>query len=378
VLVPSRKLSYLFALLPALAGSCDTFSGSVIAMSIAWPLPPQPCVATGVPTGCTPPPVVPTLPFAGHHVEMYAYYAGSPNPERIVANVGSSDPKDFTGFQVLPVVDPSEPCAIRGLDHDDGGCGDKGSLSSNTCGAQIYTQKAQRTADDESLSDVTLTARDQLLLQTGKVVSKLTPFPATNSDQNLMVKGRAATTMLVLVQHHPSVASEPKPGTQLQAITPTSAEDDAESAKRLSVCKTYRDGDGSGQASHPFWYVGNPKQYTKPLSGVLFGTLLYQTGAGTAAPDLPTQNYSGITFSVPSNMKDLTELQIRIEPDDPKAAGGIYYPVIQGKRLADASAGRGAIKFVMLANTSGVGLPATFTAVVGSASVLTQLDERLQ
>ena len=71
--------------------------------------------------------------------------------------------------------------------------------------------------------------------------------------------------MLVLVQHHPSVASEPKRGTQLQAITPTSAEDDAESAKRLSVCKTYRDGDGSGQASHPFWYVGNPKQYTKPL-----------------------------------------------------------------------------------------------------------------
>ena len=32
-------------------------------MSIAWPLPPQPCVATGVPAGCTPPPVVPTLPF---------------------------------------------------------------------------------------------------------------------------------------------------------------------------------------------------------------------------------------------------------------------------------------------------------------------------
>ena len=24
---------------------------------------------------------------------------------------------------VLPVVDPSEPCAIRGLDRDDGGCG---------------------------------------------------------------------------------------------------------------------------------------------------------------------------------------------------------------------------------------------------------------
>ena len=123
MLASSRKLSFLFALLPALAGSCDTYSGSVIAMSIAWPLPPQPCVATGVPAGCTPPPVVPTLPFPSHHIEMYAYYAGNPKPERIVANVGGQADPSFSGFQILPVVDPSEPCAIRGMDRDDNGCG---------------------------------------------------------------------------------------------------------------------------------------------------------------------------------------------------------------------------------------------------------------
>jgi hypothetical protein len=362
----------LFALLPTLTGSCDTFSGSVIAMSIAWPLPPLPCVAPGVPAGCTPAPVVPTLPFPSHHVEMYAYYAGNPKPERIVANVGANDPSEFTGFQVQPVIDPSEPCAIRGMDPDDGGCG-KGQLGPSVCGAQVYTQKAQRTATDEPLSDTTLAARDQLLLQAGKVLSKLTTFPATSADPMMAVKGRAATTMLVLVQHNPDNANEPRRSGQLQAINPTTAEDDGESAKRLDRCKAYRDTDG-----HPYFYVGNPKQYTKPLSGVLFGTLLYQTGAGTAAPDLPSQNFSGITFSVPSNMKDLIELQIRIEPDSDKIPGGIYYPVIQGRRLPDAASGRGAIKFAMFANTSAPGLPATFTALVGSASVLTQLDERLQ
>ncbi|HND10533.1 MAG TPA: hypothetical protein PLY80_08845 [Pseudomonadota bacterium] len=341
-------------------------------MSIAWPLPPQPCVATGVPAGCTPPPVVPTLPFPSHHVEMYAYYAGNPKPERIIANVGGqTDPQAFSGFQVLPVVDPSEPCAIRGLDRDDGGCG-RGSLSASTCGAQYYTQKAQRATDDEALSDVTLAGRDQLLLQVGKVVSKLTPFPSTNADLNLATKGRAATTMLVLVQHNPDNANEPRRSGALMAITPTTAEDDAESERRLNVCKAYRDG------GHPNFYVGNPKQYTKPLSGVLFGMLLYQTGAGTAAPDLPTQNFSGITFSVPTNMKDLIEIQIRIEPDNDKLPNAIYYPVIQGRRLPDSAAGRGAIKFAMYANTNGPGLPTNFSALVGSASVETQLDARLQ
>jgi len=305
---------------------------------------------------------------------MYAYYAGNPKPERIVANIGAGNPSDFTGFQVQTVLDPSEPCTIRGLDPDDGGCG-RGQLSSGICGAQYYTQKALRSRDDEALSDITLAARDQLLLQAGKVVSKLTPFPATSADPMLVVKGRAATTMLVLVQHNPDNLNEPRRSGQLQAISPTTAEDDAESAKRLSSCKAYRDSDGGG---HPFFYVGNPKQYTKPLSGVLFGTLLYQTGAGTTSYDLPTQNFSGITFSVPSNMKDLVEIQIRIEPDSDKIPGGIYYPVIQGRRLPDSTAGRGAIKFAMFANTNGPGLPASFTALVGSASVVTQLDERLQ
>ncbi len=371
MLAPSRKLSFLFALLPALAGSCDTFTGSVIAMSIAWPLPPQPCVATGVPAGCTPPPVVPTLPFPSHHIEMYAYYAGNPKPERIVANVGGQADPSFSGFQILPVVDPSEPCAIRGMDRDDNGCG-KGSLSASTCGAQYYTQKAQRSTDGEALSDVTLAARDQLLLQVGKVVSQLTTFPATSTDPMQVAKGRAATTMLVMVQHNPDNLNEPRKNGSLQAINPTSAEDDAESARRLDVCKAYRDN------GHPYFYVGNPKQYTKPLSGVVFGMLLYQTGAGTAAPGLPSQNFSGITFSVPSNMKDLIEIQIRIEPDSDKIPGGVYYPVIQGRRLPDAASGRGAIKFAMYANTNGPGLPANFAALVGSASVVTQLDERLQ
>ena len=167
-------------------------------------------------------------------------------------------------FQVLPVVDPSEPCVIRGMDRDDGGCGNKGQLSPSICGAQVYTQKAQRTANDEQNSDTTLTARDQLLLQAGKVVSKLTPFPATSADPMLVTKGRAATTMLVLVQHNPDNANEPRRSGQLQAITPITAEDDTESGKRFDRCKAYRDSDGG--SGHPFFYVGNPKQYTKPLS----------------------------------------------------------------------------------------------------------------
>lgn len=368
---PSRKLSFWFALLPALSGGCETFSGSVIAMSVAWPFTPQLCVAPGLPAGCTPPPVSPTLPFAGHHVEMYAFRAGDPNPERILANVGGQqDPSAFSGFQVVPVIDPSEPCALRAMDRDDAGCG-QGSLGAAICGAQLYTQKAQKKTDDEALSDLTLAERDRLVLQAGKVLSKRTSFPATHADPNQAAKGRAGSTLLVLVQHNPDNRSEPRFAGGLQAITPATAEDDTESQKRLDACKNYRDG------GHPYFYVGNPRQYTKPLSGVLFGTFLFQTGAGTASPDLPTQNFSGITFSVPTNLHDVVEIQIRIEPDNKQTPGGVFYPIMQGKRLPDSMAGRGAIKFGMYANTNPPGSAASFTTLVGSASVLTQLDERL-
>ena len=370
VLGSSRKLSLLFAFLLALAGGCDTFTGSVVAMSVAWPFSPPLCIAPGIPTGCTMPPVAPTLPFAGHHVEMYAYRAGDPNPERVLANVGGqADPNSFSGFQVVPVIDPGEPCSIRGLDRDDGGCG-RGSLGSSICGAQYFTQKAQKTSDDDPLSDVTLAERDRLVLQAGKVLSKLATFPSTSTDPNVVAKGRAGSTLLVLVQHNPDTLAEPRRSGGLQAITPTTAEDDAESAKRLDVCRNYRD-------THPYFYVGNPKQATKPLSGVLFGSFLYQTGAGTASPDLPTQNFSAITFSVPTSWKDVVEIQVRIEPDSRTMPGGVFYPIMLGRRLPDSMAGRGTIKFGMYANTNPPGVVASFTTLVGSASVLTQLEERL-
>ena len=141
--------------------------------------------------------------------------------------------------------------------------------------------------------------------------------------------------MLVLVQHNPDNANEPRRSGALMAITPTTAEDDAESDRRLNVCKAYRDG------GHPNFTWAIPSS-TPTAVGRFVWHAAVSDRRGDGGNGSSDAELFGITFSVPTNMKDLIEIQIRIEPDNDKLPNAIY-PVIQGRRLPDSAAGRGAI-----------------------------------
>lgn len=383
ILRRARKLATaLLALGPLTLGSCDTFQGSVVAMSITWPV----STMSGM--------QVPLLP--SQRLEMWARLGPAPGQgefRRLVADVGSQEESLFTGFSVVYAVDPNDPCLIRGLDRTDEPCEqvrDDSSMAARvTCGAHLFGLRSHVTPVDNPLPDPLsdpaqrMSAdllRQQLVLQVRKIVTLSTPITATASPPDAPVLGRAPQPLLALVQHNLLHAADPRP-MLAASLNATTADDPAASLQRLAACRQARDGvpgDSSKPANTNF-YVGNPRQYTKPLAGFFFGVFSFSTMPSAMDPTLPTQSLSGISFSVPFALDELQEILVLVEsgagtssPLDPMAK-----KLMLMRRLPDAAAGRGAIKLVALANTDPMLVQPMFTVTIGTATVLTNLDARL-
>lgn len=361
-------------LLPGLLGtlSCDTFRGSVVALSVAWPV----RTMTGMQVPLTP----------SQRLEMWARL-GSGELRRIVADVGADDESRFTGFSVVYAVDPNDPCLIRGLDRDDEFCEGVTDTSSAllraACGAHLLGLRAH--ADpmdgggdplaDPAQRDRADLLRQQLVQQVRKIVANSGAAPILATDPPLT--GRAPQPLLALVQHNMQYPSDPRPmlGASLNAM---SVDDIGASQARLTLCRRARDIGGNNQPN-PYFYVGNPRQYTKPLAGFFFGVFSFATAPTMTDPTLPTQNLSGISFSVPFALDSLQEIVVLVEdggsttmPTDPTAR-----KLMLMRKLPDAAAGRGAIKLVVLGNTDPTLTQPMFTTTIGTATVLTNLDARL-
>lgn len=369
-----------------LAGCEDNaFQGSVLAISVAWPFKD---------------PVTPTQPLelkATEHLEMWARL-GTGQIVRLNADVtqkqlDTGSAQKFTGFTMTRAINPDDPCLIRGLDVDDRYCAEESVDASGfpadarICGAHMFGRTAQlRTtlvpSGDLNLvvqNDPTLLAAQQALVEHGRQVTDTqTPFDAVVGTP----MGKAPAPLYAMVQYNPDLELDPSkrdPRTtgQLKKIDTTSAEAEAEANFRLLLCRQYRDGksDGTIQA-HPFFYVGNPRQYTKPLAGVLFGFFSFMT---SAANNLPTQNFGGITFSVPVVLDDIQQLLVTRETVLNPTAPNVMEQLFLGTRLPEGSGGRGVIRMAMLVNVNPAITPPMFmpATAVGTAAILTNLTERL-
>lgn len=378
----AAALSVLSALTLCGLGSCDTFKGSVVAMSITWPV----STMTGM-----------QVPLqSSQRLEMWARLGPAPGQgefRRLIADVGAQEESLFTGFSVVYAVDPNDPCLIRGLDRTDEACeqvrDDSSMAAQVTCGAHLFGLRSHVTPVDNPLPDPLsdpaqrMSAdllRQQLVLQVRKVVTLSTPITATATPPDPAVMGRAQQPLLALVQHNLLYASDPRRDL-MASLNATTADDPAASLQRLQACRQARDGvqGDSGKPANPYFYVGNPRQYTKPLAGFFFGVFSFATAPSAMDPTLPTQNLSGISFSVPFSLDQLQEILVLVEsgagttnPADPLAR-----KLMLMRRLPDAVAGRGAIKLVALANTDPMLLQPMFTVTIGTATVLTNLDSRL-
>ena len=357
---------------------CDTFSGSVLALAVAYPQ------LAGMPTA------LPSAFPVPLHLEMWARTRvdGVAQYQRLTADVGRSDtPQNFPGFQVVRAVDPNDQCLIRAMDTDDERCADGGVEPAEACGASMFSRKAQVVTEGTTAELLQL----GLVVQARKVTAAETTFNAVDSS----ITGRAPTALLALVRHRPldeeladprtaaRMMNESRPADKiLPAISASNAEDPAASQQRLRLCQEFRQSSPDyipESKLNPNLYVGNPRQYTKPLSGTLFGFFSFSTSS-TTTPGLPNQSFSGITFSVPINLTDIEELLVTLEPSylrgSPPSSPTMTRILYQGFRQPDANAGRGVIRLVMRLNVNPMLNPPVFMNV-GTAAVLTNLESSL-
>jgi hypothetical protein len=346
---------------------CDgyTFHGSVVAMTLFFP-PPAAVMAQPIPEAA--------------HLEMWARLqtdSGGSELRRLYANTGSSEtPEAFTGFTIVPAVDPNDQCLIRGLDRDDGDCGDPAKAAPELCGAQLFSKKAQIFNPEETTAEL---AQLGLVIQARKVTAANTQFRAYDPT----VTGRAPLPLLALVQYNPDYRNDPRK--RLAPIDVSSAEDAGQSLTRLTFCLDYRDHFPNPALANPNFYVGNPRQYTKPLAGTQFGFFTFSTSSATV-PDLPNQNFSGISFSVPFALDRIIELIVTLETTQNPAQPNMARQVYLGTRLPDSVAGRGAIEMQMALNVNPMYDPPVFMpsltvgtnrVLIGTAAILTNLDQRI-
>lgn len=311
------------------------------------------------------------------HVEMWARIndGSGATYQRLAADVGTDAPESFPGFQVVRAVDPNDQCLVRGLDSDDERC-TSGTDPEEVCGASLFSRKAQVVTDGTTADQLQL----GLVLQARKVTASETKFNAVDPT----ITGRAPIALLALVRNNPDAANDPR--RRLPPISTTNAEDRAASVQRLNDCYYYRYlGKGAKPDKglpNPDFYVGNPRQYTKPISGTLFGFFSFSTATSAAAPDLPNQNFSGITFSVPTNLANIEELLVTLEPPyDPATMPAPTTPAMtrilyQGVRQPEANAGRGVVRLVMRLNVNPMLNPPVYMNA-GTAAVLSNLDASL-
>lgn len=311
------------------------------------------------------------------HLEMWARINDGTSPyyQRLAADVGIDAPETFPGFQVVRAIDPNDQCLVRGLDSDDERC-TSGADPEDICGASLFSRKAQVVTEGTTADQLQL----GLMLQARKVTAAETKFNAVDPN----ITGRAPTALLALVRNNPDAANDPR--RRLPAINTSNADDPAASIQRLNECYYYRNlGKGAKPDKglpNPDFYVGNPRQYTKPISGTLFGVFSFSTTTSAAAPDLPNQNFSGITFSVPSNLSNLEELLVTLEPPyDPASMPAPTTPattriLYQGVRQPEANGGRGVVRLVMRLNVNPMLNPPVFMNA-GTAAILSNLEASL-
>ena len=379
----------LAALLPLAGCEDNAFQGSVLAISVAWPFKD---------------PVTPTQPLelkATEHLEMWARL-GTGQIVRLNADVtqkqlDTGSAQKFTGFTMTRAINPDDPCLIRGLDVDDRYCAeefvqpDGYPANSHICGAHMFGRTAQlRTPSvpsaDTSVTDPSVLLAQQALVEHGRQVTDTqTPFNAVVGTPT----GKAPAPLFAMVQYNPDLdptptKRDPRTTGQLKKIDTTTAETEMDASFRLLLCRQYRDGKSDGtQQAHPFFYVGNPRQYTKPLAGVLFGFFSFATSATN--PDntpsgLPTQNFGGITFSVPIALGDIQQLLITRETTQSPTVPNTMDVLYTGIPLPEGSGGRGVIRMALFANPAqSLPPPPAFNAMapVGTAAILTNLTERL-
>ena len=389
-----RTLSASLALLclPGLL-SCDSFQGSLVAMTVAWPINVPVCVPPAMPPTCVmqaaPRPILPT---ADQHIEMWVT-TESAGRQRVLADVGGSGGGDFSGFTVVPAIAPDDACMIRAMDRDDPICKDAFSDDNLLyCGTSLLSMTAHQPAQGNAAQAAL--DQQQLVQQVKKVTFTGTPFTVVDS----MTFGGAATPLLALVQWNrqnsmQAQATDPRNSAtpDIRVTIPTAGlnldQQRFLAQTRISECRKYRDsGVGLTETGsievrpRPAFYVGNPHQLTKPLSGIMFGVLNYQTGPNTTSPMLPSQNFNGITFTLPYSAEGITELLWTLE-DSP-------YPTAPSptKQLMRAVpdptfTGRGATRMLITANagfaTGTINFPASPQFLIGSVSILTNLDQRL-
>jgi len=339
-------------------------------------------LAIALPPALPVPPVLPnpsggTIPA---HLQMWARVNDGSGSQyvRLVADVGTDAPETFPGFQVVQAINPNDTCLIRGIDTDDEACSND-LESKEVCGAQLFSRKAQIVTDGTSADQLQL----GLVVQARKVTSPATSFEAVDSN----IKGLAPSPLLALVRHNPDEANDPR--RSLPAISTTNAEDPAASRERFEKCTVYRK---AGKGAVPDrnvpnlnFYVGNPRQYTKPLSGTLFGFFSFSTSS-TVTPGLPNQSFSGITFSVPTKLDTIEELLVTLElpyTQAPPTTPALTRILFQGVRQPDANSGRGVIRLVVRANANPMLNPPVYVdpmgrpTNVGTAAILTNLESSL-
>jgi len=349
----------------------------VLALSVAFPqLPLSPPMLPDPNSAMTP----------GIHIEMWANVPvdGSDHYIRLPAQVGSNPPESFTGFSVVRAIDPNDYCLIRALDKDDELCADGDDSTLAQCGTHMFSKPAQIIPDDSTLTPEL--AQLGLVLQARKVTSPDVHFNAYDST----VVGRAPSPLLALVQFNPDYSNDPR--RTAAAVDANNAGDVNLARMRRDTCVKYRDATPEEPDGKAGFYVGNPRQYTKPLSGTLFGFFSFQTCATStstcpiATPDLPTQNFSGITFSVPMSLDGIQGLVATLEVTQNPTAPNLGLTVYTSSLKTDctggtgpqpaAVSGRGVSRFLMCANTNPMFNP-PFLTLVGTTDVITNLDSEI-
>lgn len=337
-----RTLRPLALGLTSLLGGCgafgvDTFAGSVLAMNIGWPLNTKAKVDNMGPDITTP-----ITPKVGAHLDLWAVKDNV--PQRVIPEGRDGA---FAGFDVRLVVDPNEPCLIDHL-----------SDPAHARGQLLLSASAQSGATEDERQRQLMA----VVQHSRQTLSRLVQFKTLGMMNGAYLSGRALSNLLVLTERY----AGPTP----PAI---SVEDPSQDAARLAACSAFFQSVADKRQNY---YIGNPRQYTLPLLGSLFGFFEFRTTVATE-PDLPTQSFGGIGITTKANLAGVSKLLLTLETTDNPSAPNPdpQMLVMQGLRLTDELAGRGAARYQLVVTTSVMGMPQTIT--VGSASILANLDQGL-
>lgn len=340
---PARLLPPVLALLSAGCQELrvEPFHGSWISLTITWPL------LQATPMGPAPLPIP-----DGEHLELWAQLDSG--LVRLAADERA--PEQFPGFDARPALSPNDPCLIRALNPDDEECA---GVVSARCGAHLLSADAQPSADGATRE----LQRQALVQHVRQVVSQSTMISVAG------VSGKAPTSLLVLTQHDPRGRAEAPALT----LTAANAGEGAEAPERARRCLDFA-------AAHPGYYLGNPRQLTKRLHGNLYGFFSFSTSPA-AQPDLPQQNFGGIVVTTLTSLKDLKGLLVTREVDGQMPAAPSADPArrfVTGAVLPASAGGRGVIRLALVAALPLGPMGAPVQTTVGTASVLTGLDQGIE